>query len=170
MLKFTNFDYKRLCIRVRLNRDSPNFLSVGSNLCCFKQWRAGKLPIKFFPEEKMQKSEERHVNNRIFICTYHLYTLLFTVNNACDKYLLLKYIYHDMKFFCMIIVDVLHIYLWVYEIYEFLKNYVNIVLVVTIKHIILPTQETPSECANFKMQYALKAFGKILEYKRKRRT
>ena len=68
--------------------------------------------------------------------------------------------------FCMIIVDVL----WVYKIYEFLKNYLNIVLVVTIKHIILPTQETPSECANFKMQYALKAFGKILEYKRKRRT
>ena len=92
LLKFTNFDYKSLCIHVRLNGDSSNFLSVGSNLCCFKQWRAGKLPIKFFPEEKMQKSEERHVNNRIFICTYHLYTLFFTVNNACDKFLLPIYI------------------------------------------------------------------------------
>ena len=36
-LKFTNFDYKSLCIHVRLNRDSSNFLSVGSNLCYFKQ-------------------------------------------------------------------------------------------------------------------------------------
>ena len=114
----------------------------------------------------MQKCEERHVNNRIFICTYHLYTLFFTVNNACNTFLIPIYIYHIMKFFCMIIVDVLY----VFKIYEYSKNYVNIVLVVTIKHIMLPTQEIPSECANFKMQYALKAFEKMLEYKRKRRT
>ena len=40
-------------------------------------------------------------------------------------------------------------------------------LVVTTNPITLPTQEILSECANFKMQYALKALRKILEYKRK---
>ena len=81
--KFTNFDYKSLCINVRLNRDSSNFLFVGSNLCCFKQWRAGKLPIKFFPEEKCKKVKKGMQTIGSFLYyTYHLYALFFTANNV----------------------------------------------------------------------------------------
>ena len=84
------FDF---CTYLRLNGDSANFLFVGNNLCCFKQWRVGKLPIKFFFRQrvKMQKRKlfalmwkEREIAAEMqtmdfVLYTYHLFVVIVTL-------------------------------------------------------------------------------------------